>query len=56
MLRRIADVPLAIVSRLYDNGDGSKVEGFGVLHQNGSPKPAYCRLASDAGVAKPQGC
>ncbi len=56
VLRRIADVPLAIVSRLYDNGDGSKVEGFGVLHQNGSPKTAYCRLASDAGVAKPQGC
>ncbi len=56
VLRRIPDVSLAIVSRLYDNGDGSKVSGFGVLRPNGAPKPAYCELASAAGVAKPQGC
>ena len=56
MLRRIPDVNLAIVSRLYDNGDGSKVSGFGVLRPSGAPKPAYCELAAANGVAKPPGC
>ena len=56
MLRRIPNVSLAIVSRLFDNGDGSKVSGFGVLRPNGSPKTAYCRLATTVGAAKPNGC
>ena len=56
VLRRIPDVNLAIVSRLYDNGDGSKVSGFGVLRPSGATKPAYCELAAANGVAKPPGC
>ncbi len=55
VLRRIADVPAVIVARLLDNGDGSKVQGFGVLRPDGSPKPAYCGLAAARGVAPP-GC
>ena len=56
VLRRIPNVSLAIVSRLFDNGDGSKVSGFGVLRPNGSPKTAYCRLAATVGAPKPNGC
>lgn len=50
VIRRMPDTESVIVSRLYDNGDGSKVEGFGVLHADGSPKPAYCQLAAARGV------
>ena len=46
---RLAGIPTVIVSRLLDNGDGSKVSGFGVLNANGSPKPAYCQLATQVG-------
>ena len=53
---RLASVSFVIVSRLFDNGDGSKVSGFGVLRPNGAAKPAYCDLASAAGVAKPLKC
>jgi hypothetical protein len=56
LVRRIVGVPLVIVSRLLDNGDGSKVQGFGVLRSNRSPKPAYCELAAARGVAAPPGC
>ena len=56
ILRRIPNVSLAIVTRLFDNGDGSKVSGFGVLRPNGSPKTAYCRLAATVGAPKPNGC
>jgi hypothetical protein len=45
-----------IVSRLLDNGDGSKVQGFGVLRADRSRKPAYCDLARARGVANPPGC
>jgi hypothetical protein len=45
-----------IVSRLLDNGDGSKVQGFGVLRSNGAKKLAYCELAAARGVPKPGGC
>ena len=55
VLRRIPNVSIAIVSRLLDNGDGSRVQGFGVLRPNGSPKPAYCQLATARG-ASPGGC
>jgi polysaccharide biosynthesis protein PslG len=54
--RRIATVPLVIVSRLFDNGGGSKVQGFGVLRSDRAPKPAYCELAAARGVATPPGC
>jgi hypothetical protein len=56
VLRRIADVPLVIVSRLFDNGDGSKVQGFGVVRADGSRKPAYCQLAAARGMPTPPGC
>ncbi|MGH2985121.1 MAG: hypothetical protein ACRDLO_00335 [Solirubrobacterales bacterium] len=56
LVRRIAAVPLVIVARLLDNGDGSKVQGFGVLRSDRSPKPAYCELAAARGVAIPPGC
>jgi hypothetical protein len=56
VLRRIADIPIVIVSRLLDNGDGSKVQGFGVLRSNGAKKLAYCELAAARGVPKPGGC
>ena len=56
VLRRIADIPIVVVSRLLDNGDGSKVQGFGVLRNNGSKKPAYCELAAARGVPTPPGC
>ena len=56
VLRRIADVPLVIVSKLLDNGDGSKVQGFGVLRPDRTPKAAYCGLAAARGVPAPPGC
>ena len=56
VLRRIADVPIVLVSRLLDNGDGSKVQGFGVVRSNGSKKPAYCELAKARGAPTPPGC
>jgi len=56
MLRRVAGVPFVIVSKLLDTGDGSKIQGFGVLHSNRSPKPAYCQLAAARGVPTPSGC
>ncbi|MQA74121.1 MAG: hypothetical protein GEU88_07255 [Solirubrobacterales bacterium] len=56
VLRRIAEIPIVIVSRLLDNGDGSKVQGFGVVRSNGSKKPAYCRLAAARGAPTPAGC
>jgi hypothetical protein len=56
LVRRIVEVPLVIVARLLDNGDGSKVQGFGVLRSDRSPKPAYCELAAARGVATPPGC
>ena len=56
MLRRVAGIPFVIVSKLLDTGDGTKVQGFGVLHSNRSPKPAYCQLATARGVPKPPGC
>ncbi len=56
VLRRTPGVPTAIASRLLDNGDGSKVSGFGVLKPNRSKKPAYCQLAAARGVATPPGC
>jgi polysaccharide biosynthesis protein PslG len=56
LVRRIVEVPLVIVARLLDNGDGSKVQGFGVLRSDRSPKPAYCGLAAARGVATPPGC
>ena len=49
MASKLAGVPTVIVSRLFDNGDGSKVSGFGVLNPNGTPKPAYCQLATQVG-------
>jgi hypothetical protein len=55
-LRRIAGIPIAIVEGLLDNGDGSKVSGFGVLRSNRSPKPAFCQLAAARGVSPPSGC
>lgn len=51
---KLASVPTVIVSRLFDNGDGSKVSGFGVLNPNGTPKPAYCQLATQVGA--PSAC
>ncbi len=57
LLRHIPDTESVIVSRLYDDGDGSKVQGFGVLHADHSPKPAYCELAAARGVSPaPPGC
>ena len=56
VLRRIADIPTVLVSRLLDNGDGSKVQGFGVLRRDGSKKPAYCELAAAWGAHTPPGC
>jgi polysaccharide biosynthesis protein PslG len=56
LVRRIGEVPLVIVARLLDNGDGSKVQGFGVLRSDRAPKPAYCDLAAARGVAAPPGC
>ena len=56
VLRRIADVPLVIVSQLLDNGDGSKVQGFGVLRPDRSPKAAYCALAAARGAPAPSAC
>jgi hypothetical protein len=56
LLLHIADIPDVIVSRLLDNGDGSKVQGFGVLHADRTPKPAYCGLAAARGAAPPPGC
>ena len=56
ILRRIADIPIVLISRLLDNGDGSKVQGFGVLRSNGSKKPAYCELAAARGAPTPTGC
>ena len=47
---KLANVTTVIVSRLLDNGDGSKVAGFGVLNPNGSPKLAYCQLAVQVGA------
>ena len=55
-LRRIAGIPIVIVEGLLDNGDGSKVSGFGVLHNNRSPKPAFCQLAAARGAPRPSGC
>jgi hypothetical protein len=56
LIRHIPDAESVIVSRLYDNGDGTKVEGFGVLHADHSPKPAYCDLAEARGVTSAPGC
>jgi hypothetical protein len=56
VIRKIPDTQFAIVSHLYDQGDGSKVEGFGVLRPDRSPKPAYCQLAAARGVSPPSGC
>jgi hypothetical protein len=54
--RRLAGVPLVMISRLLDNGDGSKVAGFGVLRSDRAPKPAYCALAVARGVVGTPGC
>jgi hypothetical protein len=56
VLRRTSALPLVLVSRLLDTGDGSKVQGFGVLRSNRSPKPSFCQLAAARGVAAPSGC
>ena len=56
LVGRLGGVDAAIVSRLLDNGDGSKVAGFGVLHPDRSPKAAYCQLAAAREVPKPAGC
>jgi hypothetical protein len=56
LTRYIPDAESVIVSHLYDAGDGSKVEGFGVLRADRSPKPAYCELARARGVSAPPGC
>ena len=56
VLRRIAGTPIVIVSRLLDNGDGSRAQGFGVLRSNGSKKPAYCELAKARAAPTPPGC
>lgn len=56
LIRRTPDTETVIVSRLLDNGDGSKVQGFGVVRADGSRKPAYCALARARGVASPPGC
>jgi hypothetical protein len=56
LIRNIPGTESVIVSRLLDNGDGSKVEGFGVLHADLSPKPAYCELAEARGAKSPPGC
>jgi hypothetical protein len=56
LIRRIPDTEAVIVSRLLDHGDGSKVQGFGVLRGDGSRKPAYCELAHARGVGSAPGC
>ena len=56
VLRRIGDVPIVLVSRLLDNGDGSKAQGSGVVRSDGSKKPAYCGLAKARGAPTPPGC
>ena len=56
VLRRIAGTPIVIVSRLLDNGDGSRAQGFGVVRSNGSKKPAYCELAKARAAPTPPGC
>ncbi len=56
LTRFIPDAESVVVSRLLDNGDGSKISGFGVLRADGSPKPAYCELAEARGIASPRGC
>ena len=56
VLGRIADVPIVLVSRLLDNGDGSKAQGSGVVRSDGSKKPAYCELAKARGAPTPPGC
>ena len=56
VLRRIGDVPIVLVSRLLDNGDGSKAQGSGVVRSDGSKKPAYCELAKARGAPTPPGC
>lgn len=56
LIRRIPDTESVIVARLLDNGDGSKVQGFGVIRSDGSRKAAYCSLARARGVAAPPGC
>jgi hypothetical protein len=56
LIRSLPDTESVIVSRLFDDGDGSKVSGFGVLRADGTPKPAYCELAQARGIASPPGC
>ena len=56
VFQRIANVSIVIVNHLLDNGDGSKVQGFGVLRANRSKKPAYCQLAAARGAPTPSGC
>ena len=51
---KLAGVPTVIVSRLLDNGDGSKVSGFGVLNPNGTARSrptASSRSQVGAGIA-----
>ncbi len=56
LLRYIPDTESVIVSRLYDDGDGSKVSGFGTLRPDRTAKPSYCSLARARGVSSPPGC
>lgn len=56
LTQHIAEVSAVIVSRLLDNGDGTKVAGFGVLRPNRAREPAYRQLAAARGVATPPGC
>lgn len=56
LTRRIPGVTDVIVSRLFDNGDGTKVAGFGVIRSNHTRKPAYCQLAAARGILDAPGC
>jgi polysaccharide biosynthesis protein PslG len=54
--RRDVDVPAVIVHRLVDQppGFGAPAEaGWGVLHRDGRPKPAFCELAKVRGQRCP---
>jgi hypothetical protein len=56
VLQRIENVSIVIVNHLLDTGDGSKIQGFGVVRSNRSKKPAYCQLAAARSVPTPPGC
>jgi hypothetical protein len=57
LFRHVNRVDLAVVHRFVeDPGLPGREGGFGVLHQNLNPKPAYCALTELRGLAPPASC